>query len=73
MPIDVNVQSEEVRVVTVRVRVWRIADDGLFFCDVNPRHEIATWMTLTGPDDPGHDVRLALCNECKRQFETAIV
>lgn len=58
------------RIVTVRVRVQRIAPDGYFYCDTNEMHEEASWMLIIGKKE---DVHLALCEECKREFDTAIV
>jgi hypothetical protein len=58
------------RVVTVRVRIQRIAPDGMFGCDMNPSDGEASWMIIVGQKE---NVHLALCEECKREFETAIV
>ena len=63
-----QVQAEQVRIVKVQVRLERIAPDGVFHCDVNPLHEQAEWMSIVG-----QRVQIALCDECKRQFETAVV
>lgn len=63
-----QVAAETMRIVRVEVRLERIAEDGVFHCDVNPLHEQATWMTVAG-----QQVRIALCEICKQQFETAIV
>lgn len=65
-----TVKATEDRMVTVRVRVQRIADDALFHCDVNPMDGEASWMLIIGKKE---NVHLALCEECKREFETAIV
>ena len=63
-----QVADNDVRIVTVRVKVQAIADDGMFLCDVNPLHDQARWMSVIG-----EHVHIALCDECKRQFETAVV
>lgn len=63
-----QVAANDVRIVTVRVKVQAIAEDGMFLCDVNPLHERAAWMTITGKS-----VQIALCETCKQQFETAVV
>jgi hypothetical protein len=62
------VVAGEVRIIKVQVRMERIAPDGVFHCDVNPLHEQAEWMTITG-----QRVRIAMCEQCKREFEQAVV
>lgn len=63
-----QVAANDVRIVRVQVKVQPIAEDGMFLCDVNPLHERAAWMSVIG-----EHVHLALCYECKREFETAVV
>lgn len=63
-----QVVANDVRIVKVQVRLERIADDGVFRCDVNPLHEKAEWWTVAG-----QRVRFALCEQCKREFELAVV
>jgi hypothetical protein len=58
------------RIVTVRVRIQRIAPDGYFPYDTNSMHGEGAWMLIIGEKEGVH---LALCEECRREFETAIV
>jgi hypothetical protein len=63
-----SILASDVRIVKVQVRLERIGPDGLFHCDVNPLHEQAAWMSIVG-----QRVQIALCDECKKQFEQAVV